>query len=383
MVKKFAGIVTAGILMLSLVACGKGDAVMENGETEPVVDEKSLKAVTAQELLSVYDFDIDEYVTLGEYKNLDIQLEGDYKVEEEDVIAYLDSYLAYSASYNATDKQDVEEGDIVNIDYVGTIGGEAFEGGTDDGAHLEIGSNSFITGFEAGLVGHKVGEEVILDLKFPDDYWNEEYAGKDVTFTVKINSIDEAVNATYNTVDDTYVHDTYGYDSKQAWYDATLSSLKNSQAQQKESDAQAALIEKIMENSTVQVPGDLVEKEIDETVRQATLYAKQNLDGMSFEDYLKEYEACDSVDTYRDKIRGEVEETLKSQLVVDAIIKKENTSITEGGYNDFLKYYLDMYGLEEKDFYERYGSKESIQLIYAENLVIGQLVDDVVAKNPD
>ena len=374
MKKKLINIIGMIVIAIGLVACGKDNDADK-------IDEQSTKTITADKLLSVYDFDLDKYVTLGEYKNLDVTLDGDYDVTEDEVIEYLNQYLSYGNTYVETDKKTVEEGDIVNIDYTGSIGGEEFEGGADSGAHLEIGSNTFIDGFEAGLVGKNVGETTDLNLKFPDDYWNEEYAGKDAVFTVKINSIDEENGVTYDTVTDEYVKESFGYETKQEWHDSIKSSLQNVAEQRKTTDAQNAIIEKIMETSTVNVPDTLIQKELDETVRQVEQYASANFDGMPLEDYLKQYENCDDEVAFREKIKAELNTTLEQQLLVDAIIKKENSSITEGGYAEFLAYYLDAYGMEEKEFYEQYGSKENIMLIYAENMVISKMVDDVVGTN--
>lgn len=373
MKKKLIFLLTALVILTGTAACGKE----ADGEK---IDSRSEKRVSTDKLLSVLDADLDKCVKLGDYDNMDIVLEGDYEVTEDDVMEYINMYLSYEDTYAETDKKTVEEGDIVNMDYTGSIDGEEFSGGSDSGAHLEIGSNQFIDGFEAGLVGHQTGETVTLDLRFPDDYWNEDYSGKDVKFEVVINSIDEKQGVTYETATDEYVKEKYGYDTKQAWYDATLSSLESSAEQQKMSEAQEKIVSGLMEISEVEVPDAMIEKELDETVRQVVLYAESSLDGMSLDDYLKQYENCDSEEAFRDKIREEVKGNLEQQLLIDAVIKDKGTTITEGGYADFIAYYLESYGMEEKEFYERYGSKESIMLIYAENMVLNELADKVVGN---
>ena len=137
---------------------------------------------------SATSYNVDECVKLAEYKGLEVTL-GAYEVKEEDVKSNIESTLASYPNYIDTDKTTVEEGDIANIDYEGLKDGVAFEGGTAQGANLEIGSNSFIDGFEDGLIGKKVGEDVELNLTFPEDYQNTELAGQAVVFKVKINKI--------------------------------------------------------------------------------------------------------------------------------------------------------------------------------------------------
>lgn len=349
----------------------------DDAKTNEIADDGT-KVVTAKELLSVYDFDIDDYVKLCDYDNITVESSRDYTVTEEQIQSYIESMLSYGGSYEKTDKQNVEMGDVVNVDYTGYMDGSPLEGASDSGTHLEIGSNSMIAGFEDGLVGHKVGETVELNLTFPDDYWSEAQQGKDITFQVKINYIEKSTTPTYEELTDEYVQDNYEYASVQEWHDSIQASLESSAEQQKYSELQLLLVNEIIEKSEITIPDTLLESELEETIRQIEIYAKDNMNGMSLEDYLSEYEECSSVDEYKTKITPEITTMLESQLVIDAIIKDTNQSITEGGYINFLTYYLESYGMEEEAFYERYGSKENIQLIYAENLVTSSLVDKIV-----
>lgn len=370
------------ILALCVSACGNKNAdSRETINPEDVKEDnreyEEAKVISTDDLLSVLGIDVSEYVKVGDYKSISITLDGNYEVTDDEVKEYLNSYLSNNSTYTVTDKQEVEDGDVVNIDFEGKINGETFEGGSAEGQHLEIGSGSFIAGFEDGLIQHKVGEDVVLNLKFPDDYWNEEYAGKDVEFSVKINSIDQSDAKTYDSIDDSYVKETYGYETKQDWYDSVYNSLVSTMEQQRLSDAQVKYFEELMPMANITVPDELIDKELDENLRQMEIYAKDSYDA-TVEEYLAQYEGYDSIDAYKDAVREEVEENLKEQLVIDYIIQAEGITITEGGYKEFLAYYLDAYGMEEDAFYERYGSKETIMLIYAENMTISNLIDNAL-----
>lgn len=158
--QRVGAIVLAGMMVLSMTGCGNSKA----------------KAYS-------------KYVTLGDYKGIEYT-KTVAEVTEDDIQSKLDSFVDGLAETNEVTDRAVEDGDIVNIDYVGTMDGEEFEGGSDTGYDLTIGSNSFIDGFETGLIGHNVGEEVSLDLQFPDPYPNNtDYSGKDVNFKVTINKI--------------------------------------------------------------------------------------------------------------------------------------------------------------------------------------------------
>ena len=128
------------------------------------------------------------------------------RVTEEAVNDYIqNSVLPYYPVYTKGDKTTVESGDVVNIDYTGTLNGEAFDGGSDTGYNLEIGSGQFIDGFEDGLIGANVGESRDLNLTFPEDYPSADMAGQAVVFHVTVNGIMNAADATLDTVDDAYV----------------------------------------------------------------------------------------------------------------------------------------------------------------------------------
>ena len=135
------------------------------------------------------DYEAGRYVTLGQYKGLTIVLDG-LEVTEEEIDAYIEDAAA-QAGLNQKEGT-VKEGDVVNIDYSGKKDGVAFDGGTAQGAALEIGSGTFIPGFEEGLIGVNTGETVDLDLTFPENYGAEELAGAETVFTVTVNYIEAA-----------------------------------------------------------------------------------------------------------------------------------------------------------------------------------------------
>ena len=138
------------------------------------------------------DFDPSKYVTLGEYKGMNITIPKT-EVTDEDVDSYIDYLLSANESYvDITDRDVAQNGDVANIDYEGKKDGVAFDGGTAQGYDLNLGSGVFIDGFEDGVVGMKVGETKDLTLTFPDNYANEDLAGAEVVFTVTLNSIKEA-----------------------------------------------------------------------------------------------------------------------------------------------------------------------------------------------
>ncbi len=170
MKKRITALLAAAAAALMLTGCG---------DSNPAY----LKNITAS-----------DYVELCDYSNIPITVAAETEVTDDMVDNYVNYTLSSDASYQeVTDHDTVENGDTVNIDYTGTKDGEKFDGGSATGYDLVIGSGSFIDGFEDGLIGHKVGETVELNLTFPDDYSNTDLAGQDVVFTVTINKIEQLV----------------------------------------------------------------------------------------------------------------------------------------------------------------------------------------------
>ena len=173
MKKRFATVLLASLVMLA--GCGGYDNTS----------------------MDITKIDVDSYIeTLGEYKGLTIETEPKMTITDNTVDDYINYVLSASGQTSTTEvDRAAKEGDIVNIDYEGIKDGVAFEGGTDTGYDLTLGSGQFIPGFEDGLIGYKKGDEVALNLTFPEDY-REELAGAEVVFNVKINSVKEVTAAT-------------------------------------------------------------------------------------------------------------------------------------------------------------------------------------------
>lgn len=162
MKKIFSLLLAAILIMMFMVGCGTKNRIM-------------------------YTKNLENQIELGKYKGVEIDTSSDdYKTEYDSVI---NSDVENNNLYVKKETGEVQSGDTANIDYEGKKDGVAFEGGTATGYDLEIGSGSFIEGFEEGLIGKKIGDTVNLNLTFPEDYGSEELAGKAVVFTVKINYV--------------------------------------------------------------------------------------------------------------------------------------------------------------------------------------------------
>ncbi len=298
--------------------------------------------------------DADDYVTLGAYKNLEVTVDH-YDFTDDDLKQYIDQDLGYYVSsydlydYEATDRQTVSMNDIVNIDYQGKKDGVAFDGGTAQGAHLEIGSGQFIDGFEDGLVGVNVGETVDLNLTFPEEYKNnEELAGQEVVFTVSVNSIDEANLPEY----DEEFFASFGIDGVTN-YDEYINYAKgfieDSCEEQNESLVDSALWEQIAANCEIkEIPQILLDEKLAELDADLEEYAAQyGVDTDTMIGYMG-YDA----ESYEVQRQSVAKSEAESDLICRAIAKAEGITITD---DDIKK--------TAQDEYEKYGFASAAEMI--------------------
>ncbi|MCQ2494138.1 MAG: FKBP-type peptidyl-prolyl cis-trans isomerase [Lachnospiraceae bacterium] len=249
--KIVTGLVVAGMMTSMLVGCTD-----ENNNKDTSAD------TTATNVLMLGN--IEDYIELGDYKNMEVTLNGTYTADDATVQEYVDYYYTMAMQYCddpgelITDRA-LEEGDISYIDYTGYKDGEAFEGGSTDGsgAFLVLGSHSYIEGFEEGLIGVMPGETVELNLTFPENYGKEDLAGAEVVFVVTVNGIaqEEAIIKSWGNL--------YGVDgatTKQDMADYYKKAIEDQNAASYESDLEGAIASRLVEITTVkkEFPGALI-----------------------------------------------------------------------------------------------------------------------------
>ena len=323
----------------------------------------------------------DKYVTLGAYEGMEVEVSYVTYTEEDvenSVVAELDAYVdAYDMyEYTVTDEDTVSQGSIVNIDYVGTLNGEAFAGGTAEGAHLEIGSGSFIDGFEDGLVGVKVGETVDLNLTFPEDY-TADLAGQDVVFTVTVNSIDLREKPEYNDEFVASLQLDPTITTYEAMKDYIRDYLQSSCDEQNKTTLQLALWNTVYETCEVsEPPQELIDEQKEALSEYYEMYAEMY--GMDLETFVTSYMGTDMATYEADMVTAATEEA-KIDLVYKAIAKKEGIKVTDEIINESAANEYEMYGyasVEEMladtgaEDYEAYVLRQEVLERLAEVMVV-------------
>lgn len=308
-------------------------------DRNPSGTESEISAISADEI----EYDALDYVTLGEYKHLPVTLAQDYEVDENDLRDYVNNnIIAYNPYLLEADHDTVEEGDYVNIDYVGTKDGEEFSGGSAEGYDLGIGTGTFIPGFEDGIIGMKVGEERDLNLTFPKDYGDEDsdLAGADVVFHVTLNKIQRKEDVSYDTFSDEYTayyskKNGMTYTSAKELLADIESYLKGTAQNQKHSAISSQVLPLLLQNATFDgYPDGLLEAEIKQTrdyyiKGYGTMYGNlESIGEKVFNLSLKEFE---------EKIRKETEDNLKIKLILDAIAEKEKIEADETQFASYVQ----------------------------------------------
>ena len=335
MQKRLLAAAVACVLGLSAVGCGSagGDGSSAN---------------------KIRSYDVEKYVTLCDYDGMEVEVSGNYDVSDEDVIDYINGMLSYYPGYEDTDKQTVADGDFVNIDYEGKKDGVAFDGGTAQGYVLEIGSGSFIEGFEEGLIGVNVGETVDLNLTFPENYHSEDLAGADVVFTVTVNKIVKKVEATYEDLTDEYVAANLSYDSVDALYNDTKSYMESSNEQNRVAAEREAALNQLIANSKIAVPDGLLDMKVDQYIQQFT--AQNCSDGKTLADYLSANYNMTEED-FNTTITKEMESNVTDELVLEALAKAEGETLDEAGFSEYISSAMKSGSYETED--ELYAAYDS------------------------
>lgn len=344
MKKRLLAVLLTAVMMLSVIGCGSGDAV------------KVASHVDAKKKISV---------TLGDY--IGMALKGASDAE------YQSNITSLINSFATTEEIDeaAEEGDIVNINYAGFLDDVAFEGGTDDseeGFDLTLGSNSFIAGFEEGLIGVKKGESRDLNLTFPDPYTNNpDLAGKAVVFKVKVNAVKRV--SVPELTDELAIDG--GYESK-ADLEAKLKAELDKNAYQ------TTIAETLLETSKLEgVTDDEIQTSAEEFFQSYYGYvqAMASTYGMD-ETYVLYYmTGFTSPEEFRAYSEDYADRKVKYQYIVEAIYQKENLSYTEEEYKTRAMVYAESYGFETLEEFEADYTKEIVVDAIKMDIVIDYIID--------
>ena len=303
------------------------DEVYGPSLTENNVDVVDRPEIDIQQIGAGQDlkFTCEVYVTpdvnLGEYKGVQVKKEHTL-VTEDEVNARIESERKKQAAEVKVEDRPVQEGDIVELDYAGTMDGVPFAGGTAEHQKLTIGSHTFIPGFEEQMVGMNAGEEKDLTVTFPENYGAEDLAGKEAVFHVKVHEIRREE---LPELDDEFAKDISEFETLEEYRADVRAKLEKQAAERDENSFKNAVIDKVIGNAETDIPGAMIERQIDSMVRDFEYRLRAQ--GMDIKDFMK-YTGQDEK-AMREDYRAQAEKSVRAHLVLSAIEKAENIEASE------------------------------------------------------
>ncbi|MBO5656977.1 MAG: trigger factor [Agathobacter sp.] len=312
-------------------------------------------------------------VTLGQYKGVEVT-KVEIEVTEEEVAARLEEERNKNARTISVTDRAVVDGDTVVIDYAGSIDGVAFDGGTAEMQTLVIGSHSFIDTFEEQLIGHNIGDEVAVNVTFPEEYHAADLAGKPALFEVKIHEIKAKE---VPELDDEFASDVSEFDTLEEYKE----DLKKQLVAEKESEAKVAkeneAIQKIVEASEMEIPEAMIQTQCESMVDQFAQRISQS--GLTMEQYFQF--SGQTIDKLLEQVRPEAETQIKTSLVLDAVVAAEGVEATEEDITAELTKMSEMYGMDVetvRGYMGEYGIdslKREITVTKAIELIMANVVE--------
>ncbi len=308
-------------------------------------------------------------VTLGEYKGVTVE-KAETTVTAKEVNEKLAAELEKNARIVDVDRE-IKKDDIATIDFVGSVDGVEFEGGKGEDYPLTIGSGTFIPGFEDQLIGHKAGETVEVNVTFPENYGAKDLAGKAAVFMTTIKIVKEKQ---VPAADDEFASEVSEFDT----LDEYKKDLKKGIKEQKEKEATTAnernVIAKVVENASVEIPAPMVDAQVNSMLYDyQTRLAQQ---GIPMDQYLQI--TGQTVEQIREQMKPSAEKNIKNSLVLEAIIEKENISVSDERVDEEFKKIAEQYKMKYEDLMETVSAeqKENVK----RELVFQEAIDMLVSE---
>ena len=353
------------------------EAALKEAEDLEVVSQPDIDVVQIEEgkpFIFTAEVALKPEVTLGDYKGIEVE-KTEVTVSDEEVDAEVNKERENNARNITVEDRAVADGDIVNIDFEGFTDGEAFEGGKGEGYDLTIGSHSFIDTFEDQLVGKNIGEEVEVNVTFPEEYHAPDLAGKPALFKVKLNGIQ---TKELPELDDEFAQEVSEFDTLDEYKADVRKKLEEKKEKEAATAKEDAVIAKIVENATMEIPDAMLDTQVRQMVNDFA--QRLQMQGLSFDQYMQFTGA--TPEQLLDQMRPQAQERIESRLVLEAIVKAENIEATEDDFKAEMEKMAELYQMEADKLMESVGEyeKKNIMTDIAVTKAVKFVVDAAVEK---
>lgn len=305
-------------------------------------------------------------VKLGKYKGIEIK-KIEYNVSDEDVNHELGHMQERNSRLVSIDERPVENGDTTVIDFEGSVDGVPFEGGKAEGHELEIGSNTFIPGFEEQIIGMKIDEEKDINVKFPDEYFSKDLAGKDAVFKIKLHEIKKKE---LPELDDEFAKDVSEFDTLDELKKSIKEKIETENKNKEKYETEEEAIKTVCDNTELDIPSGMIEMEIDNMVKD--IEARLSYQGLKLEQYLQMIGKTEA--EMRKEFEEQANKSVKSRLVLEAIVKAEDLKANDEEITEKLKEMAKQYNKDEKELLEN----EQLKTYIADSMKTEKAIEFIV-----
>lgn len=310
---------------------------------------------------------------LGKYKGIEIK-KIEYTVKDEDIDAKIKELQERNSRMVTVDDREVKKGDTTTIDYEGTVDGVPFEGGKAEGYDLEIGSNTFIPGFEDQIIGMKLEEERDIKVKFPKEYFSKDLADKDAIFKVKVNEIKKKE---LPKLDDEFAKDVSEFDTLEELKKDIKEKLEKENENKQKYETEDAVIKAVCENTEVEIPAGMIELEEENMLKD--IETRLSYQGLKLEQYLQMLGK--TMEEMKKEYEPQAIEAIKSRLMLEAVIKAEKIEVETKEVNQKMKEMAKNYGKEDdKEFLKNENVKSYIKQSMKNEKALDFLVQNAKMK---
>ena len=342
----------------------------QNPVDRPEVDIQQIGS--GKELKYTIEVFVKPDITLGDYKGVEVR-KNLRPVTEDAINARIDSDVERASTTQDVTDRAVENGDIVNLNYAGTVDGVAFDGGTAENQSLTIGSNMFIPGFEEQMVGMQIGEEKDLNITFPTEY-APELAGKDVVFKVKLNSL---TMPELPELDDEFAKDVSEFDTLEEYKADIRANLLKKKTERAESAFKSEILRQAAENVQAEIPAVMIDEKVEETLRNYASQFGMNDRNVSLQELTNMMGITDEV--MQSSVRPGAEFQVKTDLLLNAVMEAEKLDDNEEAFAAYVEKVAGDVGATAEQLKQYFG-EEFMKNEFRKELATNLIVDSAVVK---
>ncbi len=317
------------------------EKMLEENEELEIVSQPKIEVVQIEKgkpFIFTAEVAVKPEVTLGLYKGIEVAKQDD-SVSEEDVDAALESERNKNGRTVEVTDRNVEDGDIVNLDFDGYVDGEQFDGGKYEGYSLTIGSGSFIPGFEDQLIGMAIGEDKDVNVTFPEDYHATDLAGKEAVFKCKINSISKKE---LPELDDDFASDVSDFETLAEYREDLKANLEKTRAENARTRKENEAIEQVIANSEMEIPDPMIDLQVSQMFDD--MARNLSMQGLSMEQYLQF--TSSTREDVEENLRPDALRRIQTRLVLEAVAAAENIEVTDERVDEEIAKMAEMYQMD-------------------------------------